>query len=420
MRLHIIIYFAFSFLMITSQADAKKRKTHTIKKGDTLGAVAHKYKVPLDELRRFNNLTSSGSFKVGETIEIPFKGEVTGSTYTVKSSDSVARVADFHGVSQSDLRRANGMSKNDRLTVGKKIKIPSTLRNGAARGHVVRKGDTLSLVAKEHHVKVKNLAAANKLKRTSALKLGRTLIIPDEEDDVGNYKPKKSSKLVITSKKVPGGILHTVQPGQSLWIIARAYNVRGANIAKSNGISTGTQLKTGQKILIPGAKKAVPVRVKGFVIQPIRFVRVWNNKSITVRLMTNSGKINQRSRKKLSRLSGPRKKSKRRIKRFHPRLLHMIQRVAERWPGHTLEIVSGYRAHEKGKESRHAQGRAVDFRVKGISNKDLYNFCTQLPKSGCGYYPNSVFIHMDARTESTTWTDISAPGEKPHYTQTGH
>jgi uncharacterized protein YcbK (DUF882 family) len=202
-----------------------------------------------------------------------------------------------------------------------------------------------------------------------------------------------------------------VQPGQTLWTIARAYNVKGVDIAEKNGFSVEDPLSVGQKIIIPGADEVVPVRVKGFTIQPVKFVRSLDGETITVKLMTNSGKVNQRSRRKLSKLARQ-KGGKERVKLLHPRLIHMIQRVAERWPGHTFEIVSGYRPGSTGSESKHAQARALDFKLIGIPNKEVWEFCKQLPKSGCGYYPNSVFIHMDARDESTFWIDSSKPGKK--------
>jgi LysM repeat protein len=406
-----LILFSGSF------ADAGENKTYVIKKGDTPGAVAKRFHVPLDELLRYNNLSKNSSFKIGVKLQIPNKGEVTGNKYVVKPGDSVAKVSDFHGVSQDDLRAANAMGKNDKLQLHEEIVIPMVLRGSASRSHVVRKGDTLSKIAKKYGIKVKHLTVANKIGKKQRLKLGRVLIIPDKEDTPGIYRPKKSSKLVKSGVKIPGGVRHTVQPGQSLWMIARAYNVKGVRIAKRNGISTDTPLSIGKKLIVPGAKEVVPVRVKGFTIQPVRFVRVWNSDTIKVRLMTRSGKINQNSRRRLSKLSGPRRS--RRNKLLHPRLIHMIQRVAERWPGKTIEIVSGYRPGQKGTESQHSNGRAIDFRVLGISNKELYNFCAELPKSGCGYYPNSVFIHMDARKKSATWTDLSAPGKPSRYVKKG-
>jgi hypothetical protein len=38
---------------------------------------------------------------------------------------------------------------------------------------------------------------------------------------------------------------------------------------------------------------------------------------------------------------------------------------------------------------------------------------------GAGYYPNSVFIHMDTRETSGYWIDYSGPGEKPIYAPRG-
>lgn len=157
------------------------------------------------------------------------------------------------------------------------------------------------------------------------------------------------------------------------------------------------------------------MRIKGFVTQPIHFVRIKNSQTATLKLITNSGKVNQRSRRILSELAGPVKRTKR-VKLFHPRLLHMLQRVAERYPGRTIEIVSGYRPREKGSRlSQHNLGRAIDFRVLGVGNKELYNFISALPKAGTGYYPNSVFVHLDVRGEKTRWTDLSGQGEAPQY-----
>lgn len=416
MRYSLLLALCLSLVSV-SLANAGANRTYVIKKGDTPGAVAKRFHVPLDEFLRYNNLSKSSSFRVGDKLQIPNKGEVTGSKYVVKPGDSVAKVSDFHGVSQNDLRAANGMGKNGKLREGKEIVIPMVLRGGASRSHVVRKGDTLASIAKKYGIKVKHLTAANKIGKKQRLKIGRTLIVPDEEDAPDTYRPKKSSKLVKSGTKIPGGVMHTVQPGQSLWMIARAYNVKGVKISKRNGISTDTPLSIGKKLIIPGAKEVVPVRVKGFTIQPVRFVRVWNSETITVRLMTRSGKVNQNSRRRLSKLSGPRRS--RRSKLLHPRIIHMIQRVAERWPGKTIEIVSAYRPGQKGTESQHSNGRAVDFRVLGISNKELFDFCAELPKSGCGYYPNSVFIHMDARKKSAIWTDLSAPGEPAKYVKKG-
>jgi LysM repeat protein len=409
---HVLLLLVLS--VAVAPAAAQDRRVHVVEPGDTPIRVAKRYGISVDELLRFNNLAPGKGFVVGRKIEIPGPGVVPCGTYVVKAGDSVAKVADHHGVSQDDLRAANRLGQDDVLKPGQDLTIPDGLRGGASRGHVVVAGDTMARIAKKYGVTAARLASENKLAKDAVLSPGRTLVVPERQDDPGTFVPKKTDKLVTTGEKVTGGVLHTVQPGQTLWTIARAYNVSGERIAKAGGFEKTAPLSVGKKILIPGAKNPVPVRVKGFTVQPVRFVRVWNNEELVLRLMTSTGKVSPAARKQLSQLAQARK-GRNRVRLLHPSLIHLLQRVAERWPGHTIEIVSGYRPGERGHESRHSQGRAVDFRVRGIQNREVYEFCTELPKSGCGYYPNSVFVHMDSRDKPITWTDVSGPGEAAKY-----
>jgi uncharacterized protein YcbK (DUF882 family) len=81
-----------------------------------------------------------------------------------------------------------------------------------------------------------------------------------------------------------------------------------------------------------------------------------------------------------------------------------------------VTLVSGYRPKSTG--SYHAKGRALDFKIDGVENEALVAFCKTLPDTGCGYYPNSGFVHMDVREPGAghvAWTDVSRPGEAPRY-----
>ena len=60
-------------------------------------------------------------------------------------------------------------------------------------------------------------------------------------------------------------------------------------------------------------------------------------------------------------------------------------------------------------------GKAIDFRVSGVPNEAVRDFCRTLKNTGCGYYPHSVFVHMDVRDASAFWIDYSKPGEAPRY-----
>jgi hypothetical protein len=97
-------------------------------------------------------------------------------------------------------------------------------------------------------------------------------------------------------------------------------------------------------------------------------------------------------------------------------LLTRVDAIAKHFGGKPISLVSGYRPQSRG--SLHQSGRALDLRVAGVSNEELVAFCKTLKDTGCGYYPNSSFVHVDVRNPGTgtvSWIDSSGPGEAPHY-----
>jgi hypothetical protein len=108
------------------------------------------------------------------------------------------------------------------------------------------------------------------------------------------------------------------------------------------------------------------------------------------------------------------------IRRIDARLVERLETAVDHFrkagqPSKVL-LVSGYRPKSSG--SYHQSGRALDFRLDGVENEALVAFCKTLPDTGCGYYPNSSFVHMDVRDTGAghiAWIDVSHPGEAPHY-----
>jgi hypothetical protein len=107
------------------------------------------------------------------------------------------------------------------------------------------------------------------------------------------------------------------------------------------------------------------------------------------------------------------------VKLVDPGVLTRVDAIARKFPGKAISIVSGYRPQSRG--SMHQTARAVDLHVVGVNNEELVAFCKTLVDTGCGYYPNSSFVHVDVRnpgTGSVTWIDASGPGETPRYVTT--
>ncbi len=61
--------------------------------------------------------------------------------------------------------------------------------------------------------------------------------------------------------KKPQGIYHVVRPGENLFRIGQAYDVNHETLARLNGIRDPGQLRVGQRILVPGATRQLPVNI---------------------------------------------------------------------------------------------------------------------------------------------------------------
>lgn len=104
------------------------------------------------------------------------------------------------------------------------------------------------------------------------------------------------------------------------------------------------------------------------------------------------------------------------VRLLDPGLLTRIDSLAKHFTGKHISVVSGYRPRSRG--SLHQTARAIDLRVAGVSNEEVVAFCKTITDTGCGYYPNSSFVHVDVRapgTGSVSWIDASGPGEAPRY-----
>jgi uncharacterized protein YcbK (DUF882 family) len=108
------------------------------------------------------------------------------------------------------------------------------------------------------------------------------------------------------------------------------------------------------------------------------------------------------------------------IRRLDARLAQRLELVAEHFhkDGETTKIVLVSGSKSKNAGSYHASGRAVDFRLEGTDDEAVAAFCKTVQDTGCGFYPNSGFVHIDVRDSGTghvAWIDVSKPGESPKY-----
>lgn len=112
--------------------------------------------------------------------------------------------------------------------------------------HRVKRGESLSTIAKKYRTSVTSIARANNIRRKHFIVAGKKLKIPRKGTVV--YRSKKYDKPLAGRPAV-----HTVKSGDSLWIIAKRYGTTTKKIQGLNNLTT-TKLTIGQTLKIPGFK----------------------------------------------------------------------------------------------------------------------------------------------------------------------
>ena len=175
------------------------RSVHIVKSGESLGSIANKYRISVNQLKTWNKLKS--------TMIHP------GQKLIVYSSGAAAV-------------QSNSSSSTQTKTQSAEQKI-----------HTVKSGENLSVIANKYGCTVENLKKWNNLTTTN-LSIGQKLKV----------SPPAASKS--QSKTTSGSVVHTVKSGDNLWDISKKYGVSVEQIKKLNGLTDKSVLKIGQKITI--------------------------------------------------------------------------------------------------------------------------------------------------------------------------
>jgi membrane-bound lytic murein transglycosylase D len=110
--------------------------------------------------------------------------------------------------------------------------------------YVIRSGDTLSAIARNHGTQVSTLQQLNNLSG-SRIVAGQTLLIPRAYREGDTVNTQNSLLSAANSHPVPSGE-YLVQSGDSLWRIANRYKLDIDELASLNNLSTEGVLKVGQ------------------------------------------------------------------------------------------------------------------------------------------------------------------------------
>ncbi|MDV2579184.1 autolysin [Enterococcus faecalis] len=244
---------------------------YTVKSGDTLNKIAAQYGVSVANLRSWNGISGDLIF-VGQKLIV--KKGASGNTggsgsggsnnnqsgtntyYTIKSGDTLNKIAAQYGVSVANLRSWNGIS-GDLIFAGQKIivkKGTSGNTGGSSNGgsnnnqsgtntyYTIKSGDTLNKISAQFGVSVANLQAWNNISG-SLIFAGQKIIVKKgaNSGSTNTNKPTNNGGGATTS--------YTIKSGDTLNKISAQFGVSVANLRSWNGIK-GDLIFAGQTIIV--------------------------------------------------------------------------------------------------------------------------------------------------------------------------
>ena len=149
---------------------------YTVKSGDSLWSIAKKFNLSVADLKEANGLTSS-MLSIGQILKIPVIEEPQNNDniYIVKSGDSLYKIAQNFDTTVSEIMSLNNLT-NTNLSIGQRLIIPSSNSTNDNITYTVKSGDSLYKIAQKFDTTVDNLIKINNLK-SNLINVGQVLKI---------------------------------------------------------------------------------------------------------------------------------------------------------------------------------------------------------------------------------------------------
>lgn len=210
-----MVSIAAAAMLSSAFAAQASADTYVVKKGDTLYQISLKYKTTVPELKSLNNL-SSDFLSINQTLQVPGTvkeaavnkppaappaNQSANHTYTIRSGDTLSKIALDHNMSLKDLMSLNKLTTT-LIFPGQTLKVTKSEGSNAsgnnpspavpsapatpAGTYIVKKGDTLSGIALKHNTTVQKIKEWNKLS-SDLIFIGQKLVL-----DAGQKSPSPS------------------------------------------------------------------------------------------------------------------------------------------------------------------------------------------------------------------------------------
>lgn len=222
----------------TSTTDTTTTSTYTVKSGDTVAKIAAAYGVSVSDIKSWNSLSNVNLILVGQTLSV--KGATSTATtqqttqtaanstttatatgtYTVKSGDTLSKIASQLGTTVANIQSLNNLSNVNVLYVNQTLKV-----SGTASTATTSTSTTTTSTATSTTTKTSTTAATS----TAAAK-------------------------ITTSTN--GQTVYTVQSGDTIAKIANSFGVSVSQLTQWNSLANSNVIYVNQKLVVASTSAA--------------------------------------------------------------------------------------------------------------------------------------------------------------------
>lgn len=249
--------------------------TYTVRKGDTLSEIANEYGVTINEIAGINGIINPNLIYVGQVLRIPIQndsntnniesGENTINNgnnmnnsqsgnirYIVKRGDTLSVIALNYKTTVNAIVTANSIKNPNLIYVGQILEIPRTTSvvNSYTVSYTIRNGDTLSQIALKYGTSVNAIVTVNGIKNPNLIYAGEIIKIPKNETSRTIQMQSVSKIEQLEMEHDCGHCIYTVENGDTLSQIALKHSVTVEEIVELNQLQNKNLIYVGQKLRI--------------------------------------------------------------------------------------------------------------------------------------------------------------------------
>ncbi|MEO0421090.1 MAG: LysM peptidoglycan-binding domain-containing protein [Pseudomonadota bacterium] len=184
---------------------------HRVERGESLSVIGARYGVSARAIAELNGLKSAHLIRVGQTLKLPVRATQRAPTPAPVTAKAISTPATA--------------SSRPAATTAAVVTAPG----GTYR---VRRGDSISVIARRLGVRQRDLIAANRLSNADRLSVGQMLVVPGKGQTFETYVPE----------------VYTVRRGDSVWEVAKRFGIPRNRIVSLNALKSGQHIFIGQKL----------------------------------------------------------------------------------------------------------------------------------------------------------------------------